>query len=137
MVNTALRLLTSSMALRLLTSSMALRLLTSSTASITLVSTSLHTSSLTRMIRLPSRPGTARSNLNILGLSSRDITVIHHLDMADMACNLLDIDGNHPDNTDQVDTDMVLQNMELDPPDNDMLHHNPSGYNHQALGLAE
>ena len=63
--------------------------------------------------------------------------MIHHMDMTDMACNLLDTERNHPDNTDRVGTDTVIQNMELYLPDNDMLHHNPSGYNHHVLGLAE
>ena len=54
-----------------------------------------------------------------------------------MAYNLPDIVDNHPDNTDQLDTDRLHQNTGLHPPDSGKHHRNLSGYNYETLEPAE
>ena len=56
--------------------------------------------------------------------------MIHPPNMADMAYNLLDTEHNHSADTNHVDTDIVLQNMELYHPDSGMHSRDPFEYNH-------
>ena len=54
----------------------------------------------------------------------------HLLDVADMAYNLQNTGSNHYANTSLMDTNIVLQNMELYDPDSDKHPRDRSEYNH-------
>ena len=56
--------------------------------------------------------------------------MIHQPKMAGMAYNLLDTEHNHSADTDLMDNDTVIQNMELYHPDSDSHPRDPSEYNH-------